>query len=113
MRGVRREDGELCGYVAAAGGRWSSLTVFGATLGEHDSEHEAHEHVAALGLSALAERWTLVDRSTGEEQVVCIQQASPVEITLALDSSSLPGVPTLTLRVEDLFAGRWQLERRR
>jgi hypothetical protein len=109
---VRREDGELCGYVAPQDDRWRSLTVFGAALGEHDSERDAHHHVAAHGLSALADHWTLVDRSTGEEHLVCIQQASPIEITLALGYYSLPGVPTMTIRVDDLTTGRWHLERR-
>ncbi len=109
---VRREDGELCGFVAPRDGGWQALTVFGAVLGEHDSERDARHHVAALGLSALADRWALIDRSTGEEQLVCIQQASPIEITLALDYYSLPGVPTMTIRVDELGAGRWDLERR-
>ena len=112
MLEVRREDGELCGYVALHDGRWRSLTTFGAALGEHDSERDARQHVAALGLSALADRWTLTDRSTGEEQLVCIQQVSPTAITLALGYSSLPGVPTMTILVEDLRAERWHLEHR-
>jgi len=109
---VRREDGELCGYVAPQDGRWRSLTAFGAAFGEHDTERDARQHVAALGLSALADHWTLTDRSTGEAQLVCIQQVSPIEITLALGYYSLPGVPTMTIRVEDLTAGRWHLEHR-
>jgi hypothetical protein len=109
---VRRDDGELCGYVAPQEDRWRSLTTFGAVLGEHDSEHEARQHAADLGLSALADRWTLIDRSTGEEELVCIQQVSPVEVTLALGYYSLPGVPTMTIRVEDLTTGRWRLEHR-
>jgi len=109
---VRREDGELCGYIALRDGRWRSLTAFGAVLSEHDSERDARQHVAALGLSALADRWTLTDRSTGEVQLVCIQQVSPIEITVALGYYSLPGVPTMTIRVEDLRAGRWHLQHR-
>lgn len=112
MLEVRRDDGELCGYVAARDGRWQSLTVFGAVLGEHESEPDAHHHVATLGLSVLAEHWTLIDRSTGEEQLVCIQHVSPIEVTLALDYYSMPGVPTITIPVEDLASGRWHLERR-
>jgi hypothetical protein len=108
---VRRDDGELCGYVARQDGGWRSLTLFGATLGEHDSEGDAHHHVAMVGLSVLADRWTLVDCHSGEEQTVCIQQVSPIEVTLALGYYSLPGVPTMTIRVEDLTAGRWHLER--
>ena len=112
MLEVRREDGELCGYIAPQDGRWRSLTVFGATLGDHDSRRDAHDHVAALGLRALADHWTLIDRSTGEEQLVCIQHASPTEVTLALDYYSLPGVPAMTISAEDLTTGRWHLERR-
>jgi hypothetical protein len=108
---VKREDGELCGYVARHQSRWRSVTVFGAVLGEHDSQDDARRHVATVGLSVLADRWTLIDRPTGEEQVVCIQQVSPDEVTLALDYYSLPGVPTLTIRVEELTSGRWHLQR--
>ena len=114
VREVRREDGELCGFVALDGGRWRSLTVFGGALGEHDEERDAHARVASDGLASLAERWTLVDRTTGDEDVVCIQQASPEEVTVALAPYSMPGVPTATIRAEDLRAdGRWRLERRR
>lgn len=109
---VRRDDGELCGFVALQNGRWRSLTVFGVALGEHDGQHDARMQVATEGLSALADRWTLIDGSTDDEQVVCIQQASPVEVTLALDYYSMPGVPTRTIKVEDLAAGRWHLEHR-
>lgn len=108
----RDHDGELCGYVAPHEGRWRSLTAFGATLSEHDSERDARRHVTDLGLSALADRWTLVDRTTGDEQPVCIQQVSPIAITLALGYYSLPGVPTMTIPIEDLSADRWHLERR-
>jgi len=109
---VRRDDGELCGHVAHHDGRWRSLTTFGATLGDHDDELAARAHVAASGLSSLADHWTLTDRSTGEDQLVCIQQVDPVEVTVALGYYSLPGVPTLTIRVEDLMSGRWRLEHR-
>jgi hypothetical protein len=108
---VRRDDGELCGFVAPRNGQWQSLTVFGAVLDEHPDERSARHHVVACGLAALAERWTLVDSATGEEQIVCIQQASPAEITLALDFFSVPGVPTMTLRAGDLASGRWHLTR--
>jgi hypothetical protein len=41
--------------------------------------------------------------------VACIQQASPDEVTLALDVYSLPGVPTLTIRADQLSSGRFGL----
>jgi hypothetical protein len=109
---VRREDGELCGHVAPLDGRWRSQTTFGAVLGEHHDEEEARAHVLAVGLAVLADRWTLVDGSTGEEQVVCIQQLDATEVTLALDVFSMPGVPTTTIPIADLDAGRWRLEHR-
>ncbi len=109
---VRRDDGELCGFVAADGGRWQSLTVFGATLATHDTRAEAEQHVEHTGLSVMADRWTLVDPSTGEEELVSIQQVSPVEVTLALGYYSLPGVPTVTITVDELRSGRRRLEHR-
>lgn len=112
MTEVRREDGELCGHVEVHGDRWRALTVFGARLGEHDTEAAAQEQVLQEGLAALADRWNLVDGRSGDEQVVRIQHASPGEVTLALDYESVPGVPTLTVTAEDLAAGRWRLERR-
>jgi hypothetical protein len=109
---VRRDDGELCGYIDAVDGRWRSLTIFGAALGEHADQDDARQHVIDEGLAALAERWTLRDRVTGDDEVVCIQQATPSEVTVALGYYSLAGVPTMTIAVDDLTAGRWRLERR-
>jgi hypothetical protein len=110
MREVRREDGELCGYVAEAEDRWRALAVFGAPLGDHATEQGAEADVRTRGLAVLGELWTLVDGESGDEQHVRIQQASPSEVTVALDVYSLPGVPTRTLSVEDLAGGRWRLE---
>jgi hypothetical protein len=106
---VRRDDGELCGFVANRGDRWAALTVFGVAVGEWSHEHEARQDVLGRGLALLAERWTLTDATTGESQVACIQHAGPDEVTLALDFYSLPGVPTLTIPSGDLAAGRWTL----
>lgn len=110
LQEVRRDDdGELCGYVAPDEGRWLSMTVFRGVLGEFDDEHAARRDVESRGLAALAERWMLVDHESGDEQIVCIQQASPDEVTLALDYYSLPGVPTRTIGVADLAGERWSL----
>lgn len=109
---VRREDdGELCGYVTAtADGRWEATTVFRAVLATFDDEHDARRCVVDRGLASVAERWMLVDRHSGDEQIVCIQQMSPDQVTLALDYYSLPGVPTRTVATTELGAGgRWQL----
>jgi hypothetical protein len=107
----RADDEELCGYVVAAGEAWQSMTVFGGVLGSHDERDGAIRHVLDVGLASLAERWILVDATTGEDQIVCIQEASPEGVTLALDYYSLPGVPSLALTTDDLAGGRWQLRR--
>lgn len=106
---VRRDDGELCGEVVVVDGRWVARSVFGGVLGEHDTEADAERQVRGEGLAALSERWVLVDRDTGDEEVVCIVEAHPGEVILALGYYSMPGVPTRTLTADELGAGRWEL----
>jgi hypothetical protein len=108
---VRRlDDNELCGYVDHRGREWHAMTIFGGRLGAHDRRADAEHQVLDVGLASLAERWTLIDTASGEEHVVCIQQASPSSVTLALGYYSLPGVPTRTIARSDLASGRWQLQ---
>jgi hypothetical protein len=109
---IRRDDGELCGFVVDVSGRWAALAVFGSTLAEYDSEEAARHHVAERGLAALADRWTLIDGASGAEQVVCIQQANPVEVSVALGYYSLPGVESLAISSDEITSGRWRLEHR-
>lgn len=112
MEEIRRaDDGELCGYVDQRADGWHSVAVFGGTLGVHDSRFDAETMVRVGGLASLAERWMLRSRTTDEEQVVCIQEASPEGVTLALDYYSLPGVATLQISSVDLTDGDWALRR--
>lgn len=111
MHEIRRDDGELCGYVLERDGHWVATTVFGGLLGSHHDRERAVEQVRRDGLPSLAERWTLIDHDSGIEQVVCIQEASPHGVTLALDYYSVPGVPTLALTTDELTDGRWLLRR--
>lgn len=111
MNEVRRGDGELCGFVSEREGRWLALTVFGGALGDHPDAGTAEAQVVAEGLAALTERWFLVDAETGEEEVVCIVEAHPGEVTLALGHYSLPGVPTRVLTDGELAGDRWALRR--
>ena len=111
MSEVRRGDGELCGHVEPRGDRWVAQTVFGATLGDHADAASAEGQVLAEGLAALTERWLFVDGETGAEEVVCIVEAHPGEVVLALGYYSMPGVPTRTLTAADLDGGRWALRR--
>jgi len=112
MEEVRRsDDDELCGHVDERDGSWCALTVFGAVLGRHDRRETAVDQVLGEGLASLADRWTLVDGATGDERVVCIQEANPAVVTVALDYYSLPGVPTMTLTTDQLASGEWTLRR--
>ena len=86
-------------------GSGRARTVFGATLGLHAHRDDAERQVHAEGLAALAERWTLVDGTSGEEQIVCIQESRPTGVNLALGYYSMPRVPTLAVTSEDLSGG--------
>jgi hypothetical protein len=109
---VRRQcDDELCGHVAYRDGRWCALTVFGAVLGRHDSRDAAEQQLLEEGLPSLAERWTLRHGETGDEEVVCIQEANAAAVTVARGYYSLPGVPTLTITARQIAAGEWEMRR--
>jgi hypothetical protein len=112
MEAVRRDsDGELCGHVEQRDGTWFALAVFGAELGRHDVRDSAVGQLLSEGLACLAERWTLKNGSTGEEEIVCIQEANTTSVTLALGYYSMPGVPTLAVTRDQLIAGEWVLLR--
>lgn len=98
----RAEDNELCGFVEESSGGWQSLSVFGGHLASFADMGQAWDHVLSIGLASLAERWWFRENSTSEWQMVCIQEASPESVTLALDYYSMPGVPALTISREQL-----------
>ena len=107
---VRRpDDGELCGHVEQRLGEWCALTVFGAVLGRHDRRADAVDHVRTAGLASLAERWTLRHGDSGEEEVVCIQEANASAVTVARGYYSMPGVPTLTITAAQIASGEWEM----
>lgn len=109
----REEDDELCGHVEERDGRWRALTVFGGVLGEHDERDRAVDHVLNDGLASLAERWTLHDPSDGSDTTVCIQEANPSSVTVAVGYYSMPGVRTRTISATQLAAGELVLRPRR
>lgn len=109
---VRRpSDEELCGHVDARDGVWRALTVFGVVLGSHAQRADAIRQVLDDGLASLAERWTLRDGVTGNEEVVCIMEANAQEVTVARGVYATPDVPRLTVSVAQLHAGEWELRR--
>ncbi|MEZ5271704.1 MAG: hypothetical protein R2694_05265 [Ilumatobacteraceae bacterium] len=112
MEAVRRaHDGELCGHVVQQDRTWVAMVVFGAVIGTHDTREAAEAHVLRDGLAVLADRWTLRNLVTGADEIVCIQEAHPGSVTLALGYYSMPGVPTLTLTADELAGGTWALVR--
>ena len=112
MDEVRRQgDDELCGHIAYRDGRWCALTVFGAVLGSHDSRDAAERQLLEEGLASLAERWTLRNGESGDEEVVCIQEANVDAVTVARGYYSLPGVPILTITARQIAAGEWEMRR--
>lgn len=111
---VRRDDSELCGYVAEQSNEtdratWRALTVFGGLLGERDDEASATNLVLERGLSSLADRWELHNLENGTEEVVLIVEASPGAVTVAVGYFAGPGVPNLRFSVADITSGPWRL----
>lgn len=104
-------DGELCGYVLHRLGTWQALTVFGGLLESADSEEAAADVVRTVGLAALAERWLLSTDAAPDAEIVCIQEASPAGVTVAVGYYSMPGVPTLHVSAAELADGRVRLHR--
>lgn len=111
MKAIHRDDGELCGFVREHEGEWRALTVFGGVLGVAESSAAAEVMVHEVGLASLAERWLLVAESSAEPEVVCIQEASPQGLTVALGYYSMPGVPTMRISREALDLGCYVLRR--
>lgn len=112
MDEVRRaSDDELCGFVDFRDGRWCALAIFGAVIGDHDGSDAARQQLLDEGLASLAERWTLRNGATGDEEVVCIQEANPSAVTVALGYYSMPGVPTQTITAAQIASGQWHLHR--
>jgi hypothetical protein len=107
----RADDGELCGHVETRDGRWVARTVFGAELGTHASRDAARRQLLDEGLASLADRWLLRHRDSGDDEVVCIQEANAAEVTVARGYYALPGVPTLTISAPQIASGEWELRR--
>lgn len=79
---VRREDGELIGFVAEGDVGWQPLTVFGHPIDVAGDRGDAEARLHAVGMSYLAERWELRE---GQEWVsVQLVEASPSAVTVQL-----------------------------
>ena len=89
---VRRDDGELIGYVEPdPDGGWRALAVFGAPLATAPDRDAAIAEVRAAGLGVLTECWWYRD---GEEWLpAAILEAGPGHVTAVLgDEGRFVGV---------------------
>jgi hypothetical protein len=111
MRAIVRDDGELCGYVAAHQDRWRAVSVFGGLLAEAGTAQDAERVVLETGLAALAERWLLVTAEDPDGEIVCIVEASPDEVTLALGYYSFEGAPTRRVPRAEIAGGLVEIRR--
>ncbi len=107
----RQDDNELCGFVNKVDDGWLAVTVFGAELDRCHDHDRAVKVVLDEGLASLADHWILNGPDVDGDQIVCIQSASPGRVTLALGYYSLPGVPSMTLSLDELRSGLWTLRR--
>lgn len=107
----RPDDDELCGFVASCDGGWRALTVFGGELGRHHDRQVAVDRVLSDGLASMADRWTLRHRTAADDEIVCIVEATPAEVTVARGYYATPDVPRLALRRGELESGEWELRR--
>lgn len=80
---VRREDGELCGFVVEEDGHFQALTIFLVPLMAFHTREEASEFVLLNGLAVLAAKWfALIDDAW---EMVVIQEANPIQVTVNTD----------------------------
>src|ERR1700754_2697248 len=92
---VRRDDGELVGFVEPDGTGWRALTVFGAELAVAADRDAAEAEVISAGLAVLAERWWYPDGERGGPAV--LREAGPDRVTALLgDLRDGPRPVTLT-----------------
>jgi hypothetical protein len=84
---VRRDDGELIGFVEPdRDGGWRALAVFGAELATAPDRDDAIAEVRTAGLGVLAETWWYHD---GAEWVpAVIREAAPGRVVAIVGEAS-------------------------
>ncbi|MBA2311033.1 MAG: hypothetical protein H0W01_17450 [Pseudonocardiales bacterium] len=84
MPHVRPDDGELLGYLVAAGDHdtVTPVTVFGYPLGHPSPRAAAESRLEQVGLSYLADRWALELPDREEPIRVEIVEATPELLTV-------------------------------
>ena len=78
---TRAEDNELLGFLVPDGEGFVPVTVFGYVLGDPEDRDGAAQVLESIGLSYLAERWSL--RLDGKTRIaVEIVEASPARVVV-------------------------------
>lgn len=77
----REEDDELLGFLVPDGELFVPVTIFGYVLGTAVDEHDAVTVLESVGLSYLAERWTL-RLETGAAISVQLVEARPDRVVV-------------------------------
>lgn len=80
---VRRDDGELCGFVARVGTGYQPLTIFSVPFGSISSLESCVEFVRENGLVAIRDRW--LAEIDGDWQEVLIQEANTASVRVTTD----------------------------
>ena len=80
---VRRDDGELCGFVATVSTGYQPLTIFSIPFGSIGSLEACVEFVRANGLLAIRDRW--LAKVDGKWQEVLIQEANTTSVRVTTD----------------------------
>ncbi|MFI5909442.1 hypothetical protein [Dactylosporangium sp. NPDC051541] len=81
----RDEDGELLGFLRPADdeiGRFVPVTVFGYALGGPGDEDDGRRVLEAIGLSYLADRWSLSRPGRTDPIAVQIVEAGPQRVVV-------------------------------
>ncbi len=77
----RAHDDELLGFLVPDGLRFTPVTVFGYSIAAPADREDAEETLNRLGLSYLAERWTLHREGQAPIQVEVVE-ASPQRVVV-------------------------------
>ena len=79
---VRREDGELIGFLAQDADGWRPLTVFGHPIADAGDRVDAEDRLHSVGISYVAEKWEVRD---GADWISAqLVEASPAGVTVQL-----------------------------
>jgi hypothetical protein len=78
----REDDDELLGHIAPTDEAFQARTVFGYPMGAVSGQGKAEQTLESIGLSYLAELWSLSIDGRDEPITVQIVEVTPVKVTV-------------------------------